>query len=109
MKADRATGTIKVTISMPSDVFDRLEQDRRRRRLTRSALFSDLAARHLRELEVAEEAARYETGYAEHPESGDDLAWVADAGAATLAAVAAEDSHDWSEDDRLEGGADAAG
>lgn len=94
---------------MPVEVFERLEKDRRRRRLTRSALFSNLAARHIRELEVAEEAARYEAGHAELPESGDDQAWVADAGAVTLAAVAAEDTHDWSEDYRLDGGGDAAG
>jgi hypothetical protein len=109
MTTSKGPGTIKVTISVPADLFDRLELERRRRKLTRSALFSDLATRLVRELDEAELDARYEVGYARHPEGSDDAAWVADAGAATIAAVAAEDPHDWSQDYRLDRGLNAAG
>jgi hypothetical protein len=106
MTTDKVT---KVTISVPSGLFNRLEQERRRLNLTRSALFSELAARLVRELEDAELEAQYAAGYEKHPEGSDDLAWVADASAATLAAVAAEDPHDWSEDYRLDSELRAAG
>ncbi len=109
MTRGKASGTIKVTISVPAHLFDRLELERRRRKLTRSALFADLAARLVQELEEAELDARYEVGYGKHPEGSDDVAWVADAGATTIAAVAAEDPHDWSQDYRLDRGLDAAG
>jgi hypothetical protein len=109
MTTDKATGTIKVTISVPAALFDRLEQERRRRHQTRSALFAELAARLVRELEEADLEARYKAGYEKHPEGSDDLAWVADAGAATLGSVAAEDPHDWSEDYRLDRDLRAAG
>jgi hypothetical protein len=109
MNTDKATGTIKVTVSIPAALFDRLEQERRRRSQTRSALVTELAARLVRELDEADLAARYAAGYDRHPEGADDLAWVADAGAATLGSVASEDPHDWSEDYRLDRDLRAAG
>ena len=102
-------GTVKETISLPAALFERLELERRRRKVTRSALFAELGARHIREQDEAMLAARYTAGYARYPEGSDDGVWVADAGASTLAAVAAEDAHDWSEDYRLDRERDAPG
>lgn len=83
-------------------LFHRLETARRRRNQTRSALYAELAERLVREIEEAEMDARFAEAYHDHPEASDDLAWVADAGAATLHAVAAEDADDWASDYRLD-------
>ncbi len=109
MKMDKEPGTVKVTISLPAVQFERLEQERHRRGLTRSALFAELAARLVGELELRDLEARYTAGYERHPEGGDDLAWVAEAGASTLGAVALEDAHDWSGDYRMDCDRRAAG
>lgn len=109
MAMEKPPGTIKVTISVPTPLFDRLDEVRRHRNQTRSALFAELAAGLVHELEEAALDARFAAGYQMHPEGPDDAAWIAHAGAVTLGAVAAEDAHDWSEDIALDSGLDAAG
>ncbi|HEV7465727.1 MAG TPA: hypothetical protein VGP96_05480 [Candidatus Dormibacteraeota bacterium] len=88
------TTTTKVTISLPTDVYRRGEEERTRRGLSRSEFVANLYREHLRQTEHEARIARYAAAYARHPEASDDLAWVTDAGAATLAAVAAEDPRD---------------
>jgi hypothetical protein len=90
--------TTKVTISLPTDIYRRGEEERRERGLSRSEFVANLYREHLRQAEHEARVARYAAAYAEHPEATDDLAWVTDAGAAALAGVASEDPHDWSGD-----------
>jgi phage gp46-like protein len=90
----KASITTKVTISLPTDVYRRGEEERTRQGLSRSEFVANLYREHLRHAADKARIARYAAAYAEHPEANDDLAWVTDAGAATLAAVSAEDPRD---------------
>lgn len=92
------TTTTKVTISLPTDIYKRGEEERMRRGLSRSEFVANLYREHLRQAEHEARVARYAAAYANHPEASDDLGWVTEAAAATLAAVTAEDPHDWSKD-----------
>jgi phage gp46-like protein len=90
--------TTKVTISLPTDIYRRGEEERTQRGLSRSEFVANLYREHLRQAEQEARIARYAAAYARHPEASDDLAWVTDAGAATLADVAAEEPRDSSRD-----------
>jgi metal-responsive CopG/Arc/MetJ family transcriptional regulator len=63
----------KFAISVPQELFERLEQDRRERRMNRSEYVANAVTDHLhrkREQELEEQHIR---GYLEHPESGEEL------------------------------------
>jgi metal-responsive CopG/Arc/MetJ family transcriptional regulator len=64
----------KFAISLPEELFELLEQDRRERRMNRSEYVASAIAGHLhrkREQELEEQHVR---GYLEHPETEEELA-----------------------------------
>jgi metal-responsive CopG/Arc/MetJ family transcriptional regulator len=65
----------KFAISLPEELFERLEQDRQERRMNRSEYVANAIADHLhrkREQELEEQYVRY----LEHPETKEELAEI---------------------------------
>jgi|GEM_PF-5955848 metal-responsive CopG/Arc/MetJ family transcriptional regulator len=65
----------KFAISLPEELFERLEQDRQERRMNRSEYVANAVADHLhrkREQELEEQYVRY----LEHPETKEELAEI---------------------------------
>ena len=100
--------TEKVAISLPASLAAWVDEERQRRGLSRSGFIAGLLDEERRRLADEELAARFAAAYAEQPET-DDEAWISDAGAATAAAVAAEDPHDWAADYEADRALRAAG
>ena len=66
----------KFAISLPEELFERLERDRRERSMSRSEYVAGAIADHLhrkREQELEEQHVR---GYLEHPETEEELAEI---------------------------------
>ena len=64
----------KFAISLPEELFERLERDRQERRMNRSEYVANAVADHLqrrRERELEEQHVR---GYIKHPETEEELA-----------------------------------
>ena len=70
--------TNKVAISLPDEIFDRLERVRRRRKLTRSAAVQMAVDHWLAQLEHERAVSDYVDGYRRVPEGPADAgAWAA--------------------------------
>jgi metal-responsive CopG/Arc/MetJ family transcriptional regulator len=66
----------KVASSLPEELFERLEQDRRERRMNRSECVANALADHLHRKREQELEEQYVRGYLEHPETEEELAEV---------------------------------
>lgn len=78
-----ASHVVRVTVSLPPEVFESGENERATRGLTRSEYVTGLYRDDLERAEQARRVARYAAAYREHPES-DDETWVADHSGALL-------------------------
>jgi metal-responsive CopG/Arc/MetJ family transcriptional regulator len=64
----------KFAISLPEELFERLEQDRRERRMNRSQYVASAVADHLHRKREQELEEQYIRGYLEHPETEEERA-----------------------------------
>lgn len=64
----------KVTISLPSDLLDQIEQERRERHETRSEFVRGLVEETFRGRREQQNRARYFRGYEQCPESDEEVA-----------------------------------
>jgi metal-responsive CopG/Arc/MetJ family transcriptional regulator len=64
----------KVAISLPEELFERLERDRRERNMNRSEYVANAIAGHLHRRREQELVEQYVRGYLEHPETEEELA-----------------------------------
>ena len=64
----------KFAISLPEELFERLEQDRQERRMNRSEYVANAVADHLHRKRELELEKQYVRGYLEHPETGEERA-----------------------------------
>lgn len=78
---------VKIAISLPEDVFQAAEGERRQRHESRSEFYRHALEAFLRREGERVSIERYVSGYAEQPETADD---VATATAAAHAALATE-------------------
>jgi metal-responsive CopG/Arc/MetJ family transcriptional regulator len=62
-------GVRRITVSLPADLFERGERERRRRHERRSEFVARLYRRYLDEIAERERAARYAAAYAREPET----------------------------------------
>lgn len=67
----------KFAISLPEELFERLERDRQELRMSRSQYVADAVADHLRRKREQELEEQYVRGYLEHPETEEDAAELA--------------------------------
>ena len=73
----------KFAISLPEELFERLEQDRQERRMNRSQYVASAVADHLHRKREQELEEQYVRGYLEHPETEEE-AQALTAAASTL-------------------------
>ena len=66
----------KFAISLPEELFERLEQDRQERRMNRSEYVANAVADHLHRKREQELEEQYVRGYLEHPETEEELAEI---------------------------------
>jgi metal-responsive CopG/Arc/MetJ family transcriptional regulator len=66
----------KFAISLPEELFERLEQDRQERRMNRSEYVTNAVADHLHRKHEQELEEQYVRGYLEHPETEEVLAEI---------------------------------
>jgi len=66
----------KFAISLPEELFERLEQDRQERRMNRSQYVASAVADHLHRKREQELEERYVRGYLEHPETEGERAEI---------------------------------
>src|SRR6266545_6791038 len=78
-------GALKVTISLPSDLHEAAERERKARKETRSQFFRHAVESFLKERREREAAERYVQGYRAQPEREPEVAAVHEASRATLA------------------------
>ena len=76
---------VKVAISLPDDLLHRVDRARRERKLSRSEYFRQ-AATNLLGLSGEQNVDRYVRGYANQPESADEVETARAASARSLAA-----------------------
>jgi metal-responsive CopG/Arc/MetJ family transcriptional regulator len=76
----------KVTISLPSDLLDEIEQERMERHQTRSEFVRGLVEETFRGRREQHNRARYLRGYEQCPESDEEVAEAARVGHQVLAA-----------------------
>ncbi|MBV9282887.1 MAG: hypothetical protein JOZ41_22660 [Chloroflexi bacterium] len=69
---DTDTHVTKVTVSIPSYLYDWGEEERTRRYLSRSAFVANLYRRYCDELEAERRAARYAAAHAQLPETPEE-------------------------------------
>jgi metal-responsive CopG/Arc/MetJ family transcriptional regulator len=62
----------KFAISLPEELFERLEQDRRERSMNRSEYVANALADHFHRKGEQELEEQYVRGYLEHPETQDE-------------------------------------
>jgi metal-responsive CopG/Arc/MetJ family transcriptional regulator len=62
----------KFAISLPEELFERLEQDRQERRMNRSQYVASAVADHLHRKREQELEEQYIRGYLEHPETEEE-------------------------------------
>jgi metal-responsive CopG/Arc/MetJ family transcriptional regulator len=67
----------KFAISLPEELFERLEQDRQERRMNRSQYVASAVADHLHRKREQELEEQYVRGYLEHPETEAERAEIA--------------------------------
>ena len=75
----------KFAISLPEELFERLERDRRDRKMNRSEYMANALAEHLHRKREQELEEQYVRGYLEHPETEEEAAELE-----ALTAVASE-------------------
>lgn len=75
----------KVTISIPAEVLDAVERERRTRRETRSEFFRRAVDMMLRQQREKKAVRRYVRGYRKSPESAVEVAGAYTLGSAVLA------------------------
>ena len=66
----------KFAISLPEELFERLEQDRRERRMNRSEYVANAVEDHLQRRREQELIEQYVRGYLEHPETEEEVAEI---------------------------------
>jgi metal-responsive CopG/Arc/MetJ family transcriptional regulator len=66
----------KFAISLPEELFERLEQDRQERRMNRSEYVAGAVADHLHRTREQELEEQYVRGYLEHPETEEERAEI---------------------------------
>jgi metal-responsive CopG/Arc/MetJ family transcriptional regulator len=66
----------KFAISLPEELFERLEQDRQERRMNRSQYVASAVADHLNRRREQELEEQYIRGYLEHPETEEERAEI---------------------------------
>ena len=66
----------KFAISLPEELFERLEQDRQERRMNRSQYVASAVADHLHRKREQELEEQYIRGYLEHPETEEERAEI---------------------------------
>jgi metal-responsive CopG/Arc/MetJ family transcriptional regulator len=70
----------KFAISLPEELFERLERDRQERRMNRSEYVANAVADHLKRKRERELEEQYVRGYIEHPETEEEAteieAWL---------------------------------
>ena len=64
----------KFAISLPEELFERLEQDRQEQGMNRSEYVANAVADHLHRKREQELEEQYVRGYLEHPETEEELA-----------------------------------
>lgn len=74
----------RITISLPNDLFERGERERRRRHERRSEFVARLYRRYLDEIAEHERVARYAAAYARVPETPEEH-WLTDESMGLLA------------------------
>ena len=73
----------RITVSLPNDLFERGERERRKRHERRSEFVARLYRRYLDEIAERERVARYAAAYAKQPETMTER-WLTDRSAALL-------------------------
>ena len=66
----------KFAISLPEELFERLEQDRQERRMNRSEYVAGAVADHLHRKREQELEEQYVRGYLDHPETEEERAEI---------------------------------
>lgn len=66
----------KFAISLPEELFERLEQDRQERRMNRSQYLASAVADNLNRRREQELEEQYIRGYLEHPETEEERAEI---------------------------------
>ncbi len=84
MKTSRQK-TAKVAISLPQELLNGIERTRRVRGETRSKFFRHAIEAWLRHEQEREAVAQYVKAYREHPETEEEIGWVAATSQAALA------------------------
>ena len=77
--------TAKIAISLPEDLLQGIEKERRARGETRSEFFRRAVEAFLRRERERELEEQYVRGYLEMPETAEEVGWVQAAGLAALA------------------------
>ena len=77
----------RVTITLPAALLEAADTKLAREDENRSAMVRRLIEAALREVEEREDVERWVRSYREHPQSEDDLGWVAEVSAEQLAKV----------------------
>jgi metal-responsive CopG/Arc/MetJ family transcriptional regulator len=67
----------RVTVSLPADLFERGEDERRKHHERRSEFVARLYRRYLQEIDEQERVARYAAAYAKLPETPEER-WLVD-------------------------------
>lgn len=66
------SGVRRITVSLPAELFERGENERRRRHERRSEFVAGLYRRYLQEIEEQDRVARYAAAYASRPETPEE-------------------------------------
>jgi len=74
----------RITVSLPADLFERGERERRNRHERRSEFVARLYRRYLQEVEEQDRVARYAAGYGKVPETAEER-WLVDQSLTELA------------------------
>jgi len=81
----------KIAISLPDEILSAVEKERTKSGISRSEYFRRTVEEHLRREKEKDDAARYIQGYLDDPETPEEMAWIVQAGVATLANLPWED------------------
>jgi metal-responsive CopG/Arc/MetJ family transcriptional regulator len=73
----------RVTVSLPADLFERGEDERRKRHERRSEFVARLYRRYLQEVDEQDRAARYAAAYGKLPETPEER-WLVEQSIAAL-------------------------
>lgn len=91
----------KVTVSLPAELFARIEGRRHDQEVSRSEVVSDLLWRGWRQAEAEEREERYRSAYQEQPETDAERAWAEEAAEDLFG----EEDTAWSDTDQVSGAA----